>query len=574
MKYLTRVLSYLKPYKTYVFWTLFYAVSTTLLDMAPPWLLKIIIDYLVNGTGQAVIYWAVAAMVAAYLARNLSNYLRIRTNNKLEQAVLFDMRSQVYQALQKLSLHYFENRSTGEIMSRVTEDVNNVERVFIDGVEQVTTAMLTLFGVTVVLFYLHWKLALVAFIPIPILFLCAWKYTVRAHDLYYVNRERAARLNSVLQDTLSGIKETQAFNRQSHEIRRFNDHSKDCCDSTLQVMRLWAMYSPSMMFLGSLGAVLILVYGIGLVQTGQITVGALVAFMGYLTLFYTPVNQLHTLNNMLQLALVSGKRVFEIIDTKPDIVEPADALLPTTNVHGRISFNETCFSYIKGRQVLHNITFAIEPGEKVALVGHTGSGKSTIVKLLLRFYAANAGTIKLDDYDIENLRLSYLREQIGLVSQEPFLFNGTVAENILYGNLSASRDRVIHSATAANAHDFIQNLPNGYDTLVGERGVKLSGGERHRIAIARVFLKDPPILVLDEATASVDTETETKIKDALRKLMSHRTTLIIAHRLSTLENADRILVIKDGRLAESGTHEELIHQTSIYASLFKSQVHL
>ena len=574
MKYLTRVLSYLKPYKTYVFWTLFFAVSTTLLDLVPPWLLKIIIDHLVEGTEQEFFYWAIAGMALAYMARNVSNHLRIGMNNKLEQNVLYDMRSQLYQALQGLSLRYFENRSTGEIMSRVNEDVNNVERVFIDGVEQVTTAMLTLLGVTAVLFYLHWKLALAAFIPIPILLLCAWRYTVRAHDLYYMSRERAARLNSVLQDTLSGIKETQAFNRQSHEIRRFNEHSRSCCDSTLQVMRLWSIYSPSMMFLGSMGAILILTYGIGWVEAGELTVGSLVAFMGYLTLFYTPVNQLHTLNNMLQLALVSGKRVFEIIDTEPDIIESASALQPATKVHGRISFSGACFSYIKGRQVLRHITFDIEPGEKVALVGHTGSGKSTIVKLLLRFYTASAGTIKLDDYLIEDLRLAYLREQIGLVSQEPFLFNGTVAENILYGKQEASCGNVVHAAAAANANDFIQDLPNGYDTLVGERGVKLSGGERHRIAIARVFLKDPPILVLDEATASVDTQTETKIKDALKKLMAHRTTLIIAHRLSTLENADRILVIKNGQLVESGTHEDLIRKTSVYAGLFKSQVHL
>lgn len=574
MRYLARVLSYLKPYKIFVFWTLMFAILTTLLDLVPPWLLKIIIDFLVNNTGQTLIYWAVAGMVAAYLARNFSNHLRIVMNNKLEQKVLFDMRSQVYEALQKLSLNYFENRSTGEIMSRVNEDVNNVERVFIDGLEQVTTAILTLLGVTVVLFYLHWKLALVAFIPIPILFVCAWKYTVRAHDLYYMNREKAAQLNSVLQDTLSGIKETQAFNRQSYEVSRFNEHSQNCCDSTLKVMRLWAIYSPSMMFLGSMGVVLILVYGIGLVQAGQLSVGSLVAFMGYLTLFYTPVNQLHTLNNMLQLALVSGKRVFEIIDTEPDVIEPENALLPTTNVQGGIRFQDTCFSYLKGKQVLHNITFAIAPGEKVALVGHTGSGKSTIVKLLLRFYTADAGTIKLDEYDIEGLRLAYLREQMGLVSQEPFLFNGTVSDNILYGNLGANREQVIQAATAANAHEFIINLPRGYDTVVGERGVKLSGGERHRIAIARVFLKDPPIIILDEATASVDTETETIIKDALKNLMAHRTTLIIAHRLSTLENADRILVLKNGRLVETGTHEELIRKTSIYASLFKSQVHL
>ncbi|NIQ02974.1 MAG: ATP-binding cassette domain-containing protein [Nitrospinaceae bacterium] len=574
MKSLTRVLGYLKPYKKYVALTLAFAIGTTLLDLVPPWLIKVIVDRLVDRVHDGWVYAFVLMLVLAYFGRNYSNYRRIMVNNRLEQKVVFDIRSHVYRALHKLSLNYFENRSTGEIMSRVNDDVTYVERIFIDGVEQIVTASLTLIGIMIILFNLHWKLAVASLLPIPFLVIGAWKYTVRAHDLYHQVRERAAKMNGVLQDGISGIKETLAFNRQTHEIKRFEKRSDDYCRGTLEVMRLWAMYSPAMMFLGSLGTVAIIVYGIGLVQAQEITVGTLVAFIGYLALFYTPINQLHSLNHMLQHALASGERLFEIIDAQPNVVEDPEPFHPTVPVQGEVGFEHVDFAYVQDKQVLHNISFILQPGEKAALVGHTGSGKSTLVKLLMRFYDADRGEIRLDQYPVRRLSLSYLREQVGLVSQEPFLFNGTVLENILYGKLEATRGQVEQAAKAAHAHEFIENLPQGYDTLIGERGVKLSGGERHRLAIARVFLKDPPILILDEATASVDAETELKIKDALNQLMALRTTLVIAHRLSTLEGADRVLVLKNGRLVETGTHKELIQTDSEYASLFQSQLHL
>ena len=574
MKSLLRVLGYLKPYKTFVALTLGFAVLTTLLDLVPPWLIKVIVDRLVDHVDDGGLYAFVLALVLVYFGRNYSNYKRILINNRLEQKVVFDIRSHVYRALQKLSLNYFENRSTGEIMSRVNDDVTHVERIFIDGVEQVVTATLTLIGIMIILFYLHWKLAVASLIPIPFLLIGAWKYTVRAHSLYHQVRERAAKMNGILQDTISGIKETLAFNRQRHEVKRFEQRSGDYCKSTLEVMRLWAVYSPAMMFMGSLGTVAIILYGIGLVQAQEITVGTLIAFIWYLSLFYTPINQLHTLNHMLQHALASSDRLFEIIDAQPDVVEDPDPVHPATPVHGEVVFDAVNFAYVPAKQVLHQVSFALRPGEKVALVGHTGSGKSTLVKLLMRFYDADDGQIRIDGHPLRKLSLAYLREQVGLVSQEPFLFNGTVEENILYGKLDANCAEVERAARAAHAHEFIEQLPQGYETLIGERGVKLSGGERHRLAIARVFLKDPPILVLDEATASVDTETEVKIKEALSHLMALRTTLVIAHRLSTLEGADRVLVLKGGRLIESGTHKELIQADSEYASLFQSQLHL
>ncbi|MZG29739.1 MAG: ABC transporter ATP-binding protein [Nitrospinae bacterium] len=574
MKSLARVLSYLKPYRKDVAVTLLLAISTTLLDLVPPWLIKIVVDSLVEDSESMWIYGTIVGLAIVYLMRNYTNHRRIIINNQVEQNVVFDLRSDVYRALQKLSLNYFENRSTGELMSRANDDVNYVERIFIDGVEQVVTASLTLIGITIILFYMHWKLAIVALFPIPLLAYGAWVYTSKAHDQYHVVRKRAAKMNAKLQDSISGIRETLSFNRQLYETKQFEKRSRDYCDGTLEVMRLWAFYSPTMMFFGSLGTVLILLYGVGLVQAGDITVGSLVAFVGYLALFYTPINQLHSVNHMLQHALASGERLFEIIDTIPEVQEASEAILPSTNVRGTIQFDRVNFSYIPGKPAVENIDFTISAGEKMALVGHTGSGKSTLVKLLMRFYDVQSGSILIDEHPIKHLKISYLREQIGLVSQDPFLFNGTVAENILYGNIEANREQVISAAVSSHADPFIKNLPDGYDTLVGERGVKLSGGEKHRIAIARTFLKNPPILVLDEATSSVDTETESHIKQALNTLMAGRTTLIIAHRLSTLEGADRVLVMKEGKLVEAGTHDSLIATESEYAQLFRQQVHL
>jgi len=574
MKSLLRVLSYLKPYRRGVATTLFLAVSTTLLDLVPPWLIKLVVDHLVEGKESLWLYGPIIGLAGIYLARNFTNHRRIMINNKVEQNVVFDLRSDVYRALQNLSMSYFENRSTGELMSRANDDVNYVERIFIDGVEQVVTAILTLIGISIILFYMHWKLAVVALIPIPILVYGAWFYTSKAHDQYHVVRKRAAKMNAKLQDSISGIRETLSFNRQLHEIKQFEKRSRDYCDGTLEVMRLWAFYSPSMMFLGSLGTVLILLYGVGLVQAGDITVGSLVAFVGYLALFYTPINQLHSVNHMLQHALASGERLFEIIDTVPEVQDAPEALLPSTNVRGEIQFDRVGFSYIPGKSAIQEVDFTIAAGEKIAVVGHTGSGKSTLIKLLMRFYDVESGSVLIDGYKVKDLKLSYLREQIGLVAQDPFLFNGTVAENILYGNIEADRDQIISAAVSAHADPFIKNLPDGYDTRVGERGVKLSGGEKHRIAIARTFLKNPPILVLDEATSSVDTETENHIKQALKILMAGRTTLIVAHRLSTLEGADRVLVLKKGELVETGNHDSLIATDSEYAQLFRQQVHL
>jgi ABC-type multidrug transport system fused ATPase/permease subunit len=497
--------------------------------------------------------------------------MRIRFNNRLEQQVVHDLRSQVFAALQRLSISYYEHRSTGEIMSRMTNDVEHVERIFIDGLESLLMSSLTLIGISAILFTLNWKLALLSLLPIPVLIVSASYFTKRVHGFYRLVREKTADLNAYLQDALSGIREIMGFNREGYEQDRFNQRSQAYSDSNLRVMLLWSMYSPAMIFVGSLGSVIILWYGTGEVSKGNLTVGELVAFLGYLALFYVPINQIHSVNHMLQHALAASERVFEVLDTKPDVVDRPDVVAPSGKLHGNVQAKNVLFSYRSDLPVLKRINFDVTAGERIALVGPSGAGKSTLIKLIMRFYDVTEGAILLDGQDIRDFPLAYVREQIGLVQQEPFLFNGTVGENIAYGDLSASQARIEDVARAARAHEFIAELPEKYETWIGERGVKLSVGQKQRVSIARVLLKDPPIIIFDEATSNIDTETELKIREALDELTRHRTTLIIAHRLSTLRHVDRIFVIDGGRLVEEGTHETLLARGGTYRTLYEAQ---
>jgi ABC-type multidrug transport system fused ATPase/permease subunit len=456
-------------------------------------------------------------------------------------------------------------------MTRVIEDVNSVERVLIDGTEQGTVAVLSVVGVLALLIHANPALACVALIPLPLLTLGALGYTLTAHRRYRAQREAASAMNALLLDNLQGIRQIKAFGRQTHEDTRFAQRADDLRQGSLGVMRVWAAYSPAMSFAAALGSVLVLWMGGRQVLQGAMTLGELVGFLFFLALFYEPIGRLHGLNQMLQAARAAGERVFDILDASTETATARRTATLRIPVRGEVVYDNVDFSYAGQRAMLRDISLRARPGEMIALVGPTGAGKSTLVNLLPAFYEPVAGQITIDGQDIAGISLDSLREHISVVSQEPFLFNGTVRENILYGKLGASAEALIAAARAANCHEFITHLPEGYDARVGERGVKLSVGEKQRVSIARALLKNAPILILDEATASVDTATERLIQEALERLMANRTSFVIAHRLSTIRNADQILVLRHGQIIERGTHEELVGLGGLYGRLARIQ---
>lgn len=551
--------------------TFLFAGLTTAFELVPPWLIKVLIDDVIQAGRVELLTWVFVGLIGSYLLRNLCSSMRIRLNNSLEQQVVHDLHVQVFAALQRLSISFFENRPTGEIMSRVLNDTEHMQRIFVDGLEEIITAGLTLIGIMVVLFWLNWKLALLALLPIPILILGAAFFTKRVHGYYREIRKGAAELNALLQDSLAGIRETMGFNRQGYEEDRFDRKSDQCRKDTLKAMYLWSFYSPGMMLIGSLGGALVLWFGTAEVLNKHLSVGELVMFTSYLALFYVPINQIHSVNHMLQHALAASERVFDVLDIVPDVRDELGVQAPGSRLTGAVTFDQVQFHYRSDAPILNDVSITVRAGERVALVGPSGAGKSTTLKLLNRFYDVTGGSITIDGIDIRRMPLAFLRNQIGLVQQEPFLFNGTVRENILYGDLSAGQEAVEAAAKAARAHEFIVKLPEGYDTWIGERGVKLSVGQRQRVSIARVLLKDPPIVMFDEATSNIDTETEVKIREALNELTKGRTTLIIAHRLSTINEVDRIIVVEHGRVVEEGTHEALLARGGVYSRLYEAQ---
>ncbi len=570
MKTFRRVWVYARVYPLLCAATFGAAIAGTLSGLVFPKITGLVIDNVLIPKRADLLLPYVLVVVAAFFAQNALNALRIRFNNTFEQKVIFDLRRDLYQTLQRLPLRWYDQRATGDIITRVIDDVTAMERVLIDGVEQGLIAILQIIGVGIFLFSLNARLAAWMLLPMPLLFAGVVWYTLTAKSRYREQRKAASAMNSLLLDNLQGVRQIKSYAREETELDRFSTSARLVGETQLVIMRTWSVYSSTMAFFGALGSAIVLYVGGLDVLAGTMTYGELFTFFLFVAMFYAPVAQLHQINQLYQAGRASSERVAEILDAPTEDYGKATGQ-PLVRAAGKVEYHQVEFAYRSDVTALHDINLSVRPGQCVALVGPTGAGKSTLVSLLSRFYESTGGEILLDGRSVRDIPLLELREQIGVVSQETFLFNGTILDNLRFGRPDATRQEIEQMARAACVHDFVAALPEGYDTHVGERGVKLSVGEKQRISIARALLKNPPVLVLDEATASVDTATEQLIQQALQHLLTGRTSFVIAHRLSTVRHADLILVLQKGRILERGTHDELIGQNGLYSKLCRAQ---
>lgn len=526
-----------------------------------------------QGTMQFVLRLALV-ILAVYAGRAVLRFLSSYMAHVAGWNVVADVRRRIYEHLQGMSLRFYEDKQTGELMSRAINDTDMFERLIAHAVPGVMVNVLMLIGVSTVLLSMNWRLTLITLAPMPLIVLAMRGFARYVRPAFRARQAELANLNATLADNISGIREIKAFTREENEAIRVSEHIDRYRDSMLRALRLMATFDPFVEFASSLGTIIVIYFGGRLAFQQVLPIADLVAFFLYLDIFYQPVRNLSAVWEQLQESLAGADRVAELLDEQPEIADQEGAMALKSRAKGEITFRGVGFHYLEGEPVLEDINLHIPANSVVALVGPTGVGKTTLASLIPRFYDVCEGCIELDGMDIRTLQLESLRQQVAIVLQDVFLFHGTVRENILFGRPGATEAEMIAAAKVANAHGFIVDLPDGYDTMIGERGVKLSGGQKQRLSIARAVLKDAPILILDEATSSVDTETELLIQEALERLMVGRTTIIIAHRLSTIRKADMIVVLEGRRIVEMGTHQQLMAQNGLYRHLNEVQTRL